>query len=241
MTGNFNRNSDIDRLYLPRRNGGRGLKNVKTLYESRIISISQHLKLNRERNKYLREVVAHEEDKIIRVAHELLNKHNIANKNKSPKYLSKTFTEKLNENHKRDFMSKPLHGYITKTTLESQEIDKQLSLSWTTNKCITSHFESYAFAISEQEINTKDLNYRRNKAQNPTVYIDNKCRLCKTSVEDVFHILCSCPKMSSRYYLPLRQDIAKHIFENLMKKIDPHRKITYPDRLTEVTEEKEFW
>ena len=70
MTGNFNRNSDIDRLYLPRRNGGRGLKNVKTLYESRIISISQHLKLNRERNKYLREVVVHEEDKIIRVANE---------------------------------------------------------------------------------------------------------------------------------------------------------------------------
>ena len=242
MTGNFNRNSDIDRLYLPRRNGGRGLKNVKTLYESRIISISQHLKLNRERNKYLREVVAYEEDKIIQVAYELLNKHNIANENKSPKYLSKTSTGKLNENHNRDFMSKSLHGYITKTTLESQEIDKQLSLSWTTNKYITSHFESYAFAISEQEINTKDLNYRRNKAQNPTVYIDNKCRLCKTSVEDVFHILCSCPKMSSRYYLPLRHDIiAKHIFENLMKKIDPHRKITYSDELIEVTEEKEFF
>ena len=122
MTGNFNRNSDIDRLYLPRRNGGRGLKNVKTLYESRIISISQHLKLNRERNKYLREVVAHEEDKIIRVAHELLNEHNIANENKSPKYFSKTFTEKLNEDHNRDFMSKPLHGYITKTTLDYQQI-----------------------------------------------------------------------------------------------------------------------
>ena len=122
MTGNFNRNSDIDRLYLPRRNGGRGLKNVKTLYESRIISISQHLKLNRESNKYLREVVAHEEDKIIRVAHELLNKHNIANENKSPKYFSKTFTEKLNEDHNRDFMSKPLHGHITKTTLDYQQI-----------------------------------------------------------------------------------------------------------------------
>ena len=45
--------------------------------------------------------------------------------------------------------------------------------------------------------------------------------------------------MSSRCYLPLRQDvIAKHIFENLMKKIDPHRKITYSD---ELFEEKEFW
>ena len=241
MIGNFNRNSDIDRLYLPRRNGGRGLKNVKTLYESRIISISQHLKLNRERNKYLREVVAHEEDKIIRVANELLNKHNIANENKSPKHLSKTFTGKQHGNHKRDFMSKPLHGYITKTTLETQDIDTQLSLLRTTNKYITSHFESYAFAISEQEINTKDLNYRRNKAQNSTVYIDNKCRLCKTSVEDVFHILCSCPKMSRRYYLPLRYDsIAKHIFENLMTKIEPHQKITYSDELIEVTEEKKF-
>ena len=134
-----------------------------------------------------------------------------------PKYLSKTFTEKQNENHK-------------------------ISLSWTTNKYITSHFESYAFAISEQEINSKDLNYRRNKARNPTVYIDNSCRLCKTSIEDVFHILCSCPKMSSRYYLPLRHDIiAKHIFESLKKKIDPHRKITYSDELIEVTEKKEFW
>ena len=61
-------------------------------------------------------------------------------------------------------MSKPLYGYITKTTLESQEIDKQLSLSWTTNKYITSHFKSCAFAIRDQEINTKDLNYRRSKA-----------------------------------------------------------------------------
>ena len=48
--------------------------------------------------------------------------------------------------------------------------------------------------------------------------------------------------MSSRYYLPLRHDIiAKHIFENLMKKIDPHRKIVYSDELIDVTEEKEFW
>ena len=129
MTGNFNRNSDIDKLYLSRRNRGRGLKNTKTLYESRITSISQHLKLNRERNEYLRDVVAHEEDKIIQVTNEILNKHNISNENKSPKYLSKTFTEKQNENHKRDFMSKSLHRYITKTTLESQEVDKQLSLS----------------------------------------------------------------------------------------------------------------
>ena len=34
MTGNFHRNSDIDRLYLKRKNGGRGLKCIKTTYEA---------------------------------------------------------------------------------------------------------------------------------------------------------------------------------------------------------------
>ena len=43
--------------------------------------------------------------KIIRVAIELLNKHNMANESKSPKYLSKTFTEKQNENNKLKRMS----------------------------------------------------------------------------------------------------------------------------------------
>ena len=30
MTGNVHRNSDIDHLYLKRKNGGRGLKSIKT-------------------------------------------------------------------------------------------------------------------------------------------------------------------------------------------------------------------
>ena len=43
MTGNFHQSSDIDRLYLPRKMGGRGLKSIKLAYECRIISIRQHL------------------------------------------------------------------------------------------------------------------------------------------------------------------------------------------------------
>ena len=42
-TGNFHQSSDIDRLYLPRKMGGRGLKSIKLAYECRIISIRQHL------------------------------------------------------------------------------------------------------------------------------------------------------------------------------------------------------
>ena len=42
MTGNFHPNGDIDRPYMPRSEGGRGLKSIVRMYESRIVSVVQH-------------------------------------------------------------------------------------------------------------------------------------------------------------------------------------------------------
>ena len=44
MSGSFHPNSDTDRLYFCRRDGGRGIRAIRTMYESRIISIRQHLR-----------------------------------------------------------------------------------------------------------------------------------------------------------------------------------------------------
>ena len=79
---------------------------------------------------------------------------------------------------------------------------------------MTLHFEAYACAITEQEIGSEDLIPRREKLHQQPSTTGNKCRLCKKEVEDVTHILSSCSKMSSRYYLPLRHDIiAKYVYE----------------------------
>ena len=34
----------------------------------------------------------------------------------------------------------------------------------------------------------------------------SSCRLCKTNIKGITHIISTCPIMSSRYYLPLRHD-----------------------------------
>ena len=44
---------------------------------------------------------------------------------------------------------------------------------------MTSHFEGYAHALYEQEINTKDLQYCREKKAGLQPKLNNKCRLCK--------------------------------------------------------------
>ena len=64
MTENFHRNSDIDRLYLPRKMGGRRLKSIKLAYECCITSIRQHLINSNHRTHYLKCVVEPEQDKI---------------------------------------------------------------------------------------------------------------------------------------------------------------------------------
>ena len=62
MAANFHPNGDVDRLYIPRSEGGRGLMSIVRMYESRIVSVAQHLEFNKShklvyslllsRNKY---------------------------------------------------------------------------------------------------------------------------------------------------------------------------------------------
>ena len=72
MTGKFYRNSDVDRLYLQRKRGCRGLKSIRIAYESRMVSIRQHLRTRKSKNCYLECVVKYEKQKLMRVENELL-------------------------------------------------------------------------------------------------------------------------------------------------------------------------
>ena len=75
MTGSFHPNSDIDKLYINRKSGERGLKSIKILSESRILALRQHLRQSRERADILTCVYESEETNIVRVGNELLQSH----------------------------------------------------------------------------------------------------------------------------------------------------------------------
>ena len=90
---------------------------------------------------------------------------------------------------------------------------------------MTSHFEGYLGALQDQEIAVKYLKQNRqiDYGQQPTM--NNKCCLCKSNVEDVNHVISSCPKMSARYYLPLRHDaLVKYVLKAVIMKSHPDMK-----------------
>ena len=58
--------------------GGRGLKEIKTMHEIRLIAIRQHLSINGSRNN-IEYVIECEKSSTIRVGNELLTNKNITN------------------------------------------------------------------------------------------------------------------------------------------------------------------
>ena len=69
-TGNLHKRADINRLYVPRKQGGRGLTSVEDIYISRHIILAERLNEQKSMNPFLEKVVEHEQDKIIRLGEE---------------------------------------------------------------------------------------------------------------------------------------------------------------------------
>ena len=82
--------------------------------------------------------------------------------------------------------------------------------------------------ITEQELPTKYIRNKRERDSGKTPTCNNKCRLCHTAMEDVTHVICNCPEMSARYYLPLRHDrMGKILYISHIQKHFPEIKVEH--------------
>ena len=106
---------------------------------------------------------------------------------------------------------KTLHGYLPTKIEKDEEIDDKATAEWM-NKGLFSHVEDYTAALQEQEIATRATIKRRMKDGNLPI----KCRFCEDKDETVFHVLCSCPKLSANLYTTARHD---HVGEVLLNEI----------------------
>ena len=134
MTGNFHPNGDVDRLYIPRSEGGRGLKSIVRMYESRIVSVAQHLQF----------VVEQEQNDIVRVKEKLLKNYEIEwEDNTTPNNLSKVFIKADIGSQRKRYNAKVMHGYYEKKLEQDPGIDRSLSFLWKKDRYVTLECENY--------------------------------------------------------------------------------------------------
>ena len=239
LTGNFHRNSSVDRLYTRRDQGGRGLNSVFDVFLARIISLARHIDVLAPTNPFIREVRRHEEQRLMRCSAELCRAFEITNTTGEPKIVTTEVRKKMKDDHAQTHNKKPQHGFIDRKQQNNPDINQELTHGWLKTN-ISSHVEGYIVAIQEQEIRTRDLQKKREHPNDNT--FNNNCRYCHSQKEDIFHILASCNHLSASLYLPVRHDeVGKVLFNAIIRQKNPELKYVHPSNEVWHSNDLEIW
>ena len=215
LSGSFHLNSDVDRLYCLRSEGGRGLNSVDDTYISRIVSLNLHLDQMEQSNRYLARVKVHETGNIVRQGTEFQQSYN-EEAESDPKVASKNIKMKIKGDHFKSWTGKAQHGFLFKTRERISDIDPDKTNYWLTKSSTTSHVEGYICAIQEEEINTRGLQKRRAKDDVDGRNTNFRCRVCHQETETIQHILACCDRLRIPLYLPVRHNaVASVLYHQL--------------------------
>ena len=204
--------SDVDRLYLPRKEGGRGLLSVEDCIRSGEKGLYCYLK---ESTEPLLKLVFEE---------------NIV-KNDGEEDTDSFKERRRNERH--DVLSKKkLHNQFHKATEEFRNED---TWKWLRRGELKKETEGTIFAAQDQSLRTNWI-----KANIDKQNISSLCRMCGKADETIAHVISECEKLAQKQYKLWRHDqVAKIIHWKLCEKFEFERGERWYDHQPEAVLENE--
>ena len=183
MHKGLNPNSDIDRLYVKRKHGGRGLIGVETSVRAEENNLAWYVKNNVE------EMIT-----AVRV-HGDLNTEEA----KEPKQDKREQKEKLKSN----WIDKRLHGQFIR---DNQHINWEQSWQWLKKGDLKAPTEALICSAQEQSLRTNYIKYHIDHSNESPL-----CRMCSERGESVSHVVSECSKLAQREYKRRHDNVAKYV------------------------------
>ncbi|GJQ79579.1 hypothetical protein Trydic_g16423 [Trypoxylus dichotomus] len=217
-------NASVHRLYLPRREGGRGFINIEWLH-NRLAE-----KDGTQGSFLLKAAVrACQALKIpFHAAPASRKKDNILEK---PKQELKTLLKRAVCQHlKEEHLQKPMHAQYFKLVYK-QGLSPELSFSYLTSPTLYLETEGYITAVQNGMFHT--LAYAKRVLRMPLG--DTRCRACRTHEETVMHLLSACPRYAPTLYTDRHNMALKVLYYHLRHeyKIDEQSIAPYQVRTPE--------
>ncbi|KAL1448104.1 hypothetical protein WDU94_000023 [Cyamophila willieti] len=198
--------SAVERLYLPRREGGRGLLDLHSVYFKEIGKLRTYFENNNsDFMTYFKQADIF-----------------------TPLQLSKMEFRpppaKSNEELKTSLMAGVMKGRFPKILYNEPNVDKTLSTSYLQDGYLMLETEGFINAIQDQVIKTR--NYIRYIMK---VHIDTDlCRLCNRVTESIQDLSSGCSILAPKEYLNRHNLVANIIHQELVKKLLSSKKTTIP-------------
>ena len=172
--------SDVDRLYIPRKEGGRGLLNIMECVENEEDNLGRYVNASNERLiKYVKD------ENLLRI----------------PEFTAEDTKKRRKEERMSNWKEKALHGKLVRNT---EEVRSEESWSWIREGFLKTETEGMIFAAQEQAIRTNWIKKNIDKQD-----VSEKCRVCGERDESISHIIAECKKLAQTEYKQRHDSIAR--------------------------------
>ncbi len=191
MYGAMHPKSDADRLYVKRKEGGRGLISVEQCVRGEENSLGFY--------------VANSEEMLIRgvCASGTIRTDETVEKAE----FKRSRAQKL----KQKWRGKAMYGQFVKEM--SGKVDQDKTWQWLAKGDLKVGTEALLCAAQEQAIRTNYVKHHVDKSNDSPL-----CRLCGKRGETIQHIMCECEKLAQKEYKRRHDNVAKKVHWDLCKK-----------------------
>ena len=205
---------DVDRLYIPRKEGGRGLIQLELTYKTTTIKLEKYL--DSSKDWMLQLVKQHENSK---KAHSVIKKSEKYKRDlgveintdeklsctKQAKILKKAAKKEGLKKIKENWENKPLHGqYPTRTN--SADVDLLNTHQWLRGAGLKAETEGFIIAAQDQSLFTR--NFQAEILRNG---VNPNCRFCDKHKETIDPLVSGCPVLTPSEYKNRYDRIGQYI------------------------------
>ena len=182
--------SDVARIYVARKKGGRGLISCESCVKEEENNLSWYIKNSEE--IMLRKV-------------EAMGMVNVKDTVKPSEY-----KRNKNQGKEKEWEEKVMHGQYLRDKIG---VDWERTWQWVTNGDLKGRTESPIFSVQEQALRTNYIKFHIDKT------IDSPlCRMCGERLESVYHLVSECSKLAQREYKRRHDDVARYTHWQLCEK-----------------------
>lgn len=195
--------SDVDRLYLPRNIGGRGMIQLELSYKTSTIGLSSYLNntpdwmlqivCRYENSKKLHSVTKESAKFSRELQLEVVNDNLLSPTEIACKTKKKAKNEGLKQLESR-WQEKPLHGQFA-ARANNSDVDTEATHQWLRSSGLKAETEGFILAAQDQSLFTR--NYQANILHNGA---DPKCRFCEERIETIDHLVSGCSILTPGEY-----------------------------------------